>query len=136
MENNIFIKNKKKFNPDINQKYSTKETERLNTTFDIGTNIYNPITNIIPDKVNSQNDLQIKLNNNINLKERIAEMERERNLQDLKYKPVQSKIIPDNQKIQNMDINTFNDLKNNSVVNKENKKYNNVLGNLKELGIL
>ena len=136
MENNIFIKNKKKFNPDINQKYSTKETERLNTTFDIGTNIYNPITNIIPDKVNSQNDLQIKLNNNINLKERIAEMELERNLQDLKYKPVQSKIIPDNQKIQNMDINTFNDLKNNSVVNKENKKYNNVLGNLKELGIL
>jgi hypothetical protein len=134
MENNIFLQNKKKFNPDIFQKLNNKETERKSAKFNIENKIYNPITNIIPDKVTKQSDLEIKFNNNINLKERMADLERSRSMQDIQYKPLQLKTIPD-KTVSNVD--DFVNLKSNAVKKPiDNNNYNNVLENLKDLGII
>jgi hypothetical protein len=61
MNNNVFIKlNKKKFNPDIENKLNNLSNDRNDTKFILSKTIYNPITNIIPQKITCQNDLIIK----------------------------------------------------------------------------
>jgi hypothetical protein len=138
MENNIFFKNKKeKFNPDLPDKMTQKEQERVNTEFKRITTIYNPITNVIPTKINNQNDLKLKIDiNNNNIQKMIQQKSNERSEQDKEFKPTKTKITPST----NTDsINTFDTLKKNSEVknNVENtKKYNNILDSLKELGII
>jgi hypothetical protein len=58
IDNNIFVKmNKKKYNPDIESKLNNVSNEREQTKFNLCKTIYNPITGIIPDKLNTQNDL-------------------------------------------------------------------------------
>ena len=140
MENNIFFKNKKdKFNPDLPDKMTQKEQERIKTEFKKSLTIYNPITNIIPTKITNQNDLKLKLDSGSkNIKKMIQEKTNERSEQDKEFKPSKTKITNNNNN--NTDnINTFDTLKKNSEVksNIENKnKYNNVLDGLKELGII
>ena len=70
MENNIFLRNKKKFNPDVLTKLKQHDNERKMTKFNRVNTIYNPITNIIPDQIKKQDDLRININENINIKER------------------------------------------------------------------
>ena len=61
MENNIFLKNKKdKFNPDVIANLSKKSSERKKNEFQSSKNIYNPITNVIPDNIRNQKDLTLE----------------------------------------------------------------------------
>ena len=149
MNNNIFVKlNKKKYNPDIEPKLNNLENERSQTKFDLNKTIYNPITGIIPQKINSQNDLIIEKETiKIDIKSLVIEKENERKQQNDLFKPVKTKVINNN--IENSNklskdnsnneyLKTYNELKNgtqmNNVVNQNN--YDNILVGLKELGII
>lgn len=150
MNNNIFVKlNKKKYNPDIESKLNNLENERTKTKFDLNKTIYNPITGIIPQKINSQNDLIIeKETAKIDIKSLVIEKENERKQQNDLFKPIKTKVINNN--IENSNklskdnsnndyLKTYDELKNgtqinNNVINRNN--YDNILDGLKELGII
>jgi hypothetical protein len=136
MENNIFIKQKNKFNPDIENKLKTKENERDNTKFELQKTIYNPITNVIPDKINCIKDLNLEqTNQKVNIQKLISEKNLERTNQDNLYKPIKTKIV-NNKELETNYIETFDELKNNSNNNKNNNNYDNILVGLKDLGII
>jgi hypothetical protein len=154
MENNIFVKIKKdKFNPDVEKKLQVKEDERSNTTFELSTTIYNPITGIVPSKINSDKDLVLANNiNKVNIQKLIAEKANERKNQDNIFKPIKTKVTnePRNEvktepkKSVNINrtnyIETFEDMKRgSSQVNKpynQANNYNNIFDGLKDLGII
>jgi len=147
MENNIFFKVKKdKFNPDIEPKLKTKETERDNAKFNISNIIYNPITGIVPNKINSDKDLILEKDttlSKIDIKKLISDKEIERQNQDQQYKPLKTKVI-NNETIQQVSqsnyIDTYEDMKNGSIKYKQTQpiqtKYDNILEGLKDLGII
>lgn len=153
MENNIFIKMKKeKFNPDIEPKLKNKEVERDITKFEMSNLIYNPITGIVPEKINNINDLVVCKDNTldkVDIKKLIIEKEKERLNQDNQYKPVQTKVVNNNPVTQSNKVNstqnyieTYEELKRGSQ-NKPNqqtkineKNYDNILEGLKDLGII
>jgi len=60
MENNIFIKKKEKYNPDIINNLSSTVNQRKQTTFKNSNEIYNPITNIVPNSINKSQDLKLQ----------------------------------------------------------------------------
>ena len=148
MENNIFFKNKNdKYNPDINNKFSQKETERLNNNYNLSNIIYNPITGIIPNIIKTPDDL--KINNEINIydiNKLISDKEIERKQQEQLFKNNEKSLLNNQQTkvINNYNQNNYNDnfneLKEKSLINNnnnnENKKFNNILSELKDLGIL
>lgn len=152
MENNIFVKIKKdKFNPDIEPKLKTKETERTNTSFNMSNNIYNPITGVVPQKVTTTNDLFLEKDGSISRKDinkLIQDKAAERNNQDNEYKPVKTKIINNNPLIASDStpsnthttyVSTFEDMKKSSNISRhveKTKSYDNIMIGLKELGIL
>jgi hypothetical protein len=167
MENNIFVKMKRdKFNPDIENKLKGKEGERERTRFDLSTNIYNPITGVVPVQIRSNNDLILEKDcayTNTDIKKLILEKENERVSQDNQYKPIKTKVINNNPQNSNISINysdgiqdnlqqtrtnyieTYEELKRGSEnkkneqsnsVNQNKEKYNNILGGLKDLGII
>jgi len=134
MENNIFLRNKKKFNPDVLTKLKQHDNERKMTKFNRVNTIYNPITNIIPDQIKKQDDLRININENINIKERLIQIENDRKQYDLSYKPIPQKIVHDNPNIM---INCFDDLKKTSNIQKpDNNKFNNIIAGLKDMGLI
>jgi hypothetical protein len=134
MENNIFLRNKKKFNPDVLSKLKSQENERNNTKFNRVNTIYNPITNITPEQIKKQDDLKININEKINIKERLIQIEYDRKQQDITYKPIPQKITQDNLNVQ---INNFDDLKKTSTYEKNaNNKVNNIIAGLKDMGLL
>lgn len=165
MENNIFIKMKKnKFNPDVEQKLKTKETERDCTKFELQNSIYNPITGVVPNKVNSVMDLVLEKEvslDKVNIQKLISEKSADRVNQDNLYKPVKTKVVnnipiqqqtnevKETTKAQNVNrtnyIETFEDMKKGSYgTNKSSgqnqpqnrNNYNNILDGLKDLGII
>lgn len=151
MENNIFLKmNKNKFNPDVEQKLKIKENERDSSKFELQTTIYNPITGIIPNRINSVKDLVLEKDttlDKINIQKRISEKNNERELQNNSFKPNKTKVINNEvreivkaQPVNNTNyIETFEDMKRGSVnTNKppNKKNYNNIMDGLKELGII
>lgn len=134
MENNIFLRNKKKFNPDVLSKLKSHDNERKITKFNRVNTIYNPITNITPEQIKKQDDLKININEKINIKERLMQIEQDRKQQDITYKPIPQKIIQDNLNVQ---INNFDDLKKISThIKNDNNKVNNIIAGLKDMGIL
>jgi hypothetical protein len=144
MNNNIFIKqNKDKHNPDIDIKMKEVDDTRNNTNFELTNVIYNPITGVVPQKINDMKDLMLQRDSGINKTEiqnmlRIKEAERLN--QDTEYKPIKTKIIS-NEKMQSENrsnyIETYEDMKKGGVKQKQpDKNYNNILDGLKDLGIL
>ncbi len=149
MNNNIFIKlNNKKFNPDIELKLNSLENERTKTKFNLNKTIYNPITGVIPQKINSQNDLILEKETiKSDIKSLVIEKENERKQQNELFKPIKTKVINntlDNsnklpkENINNDYLKTYDELKNsakpNTSINLNN--YDNILVGLKELGII
>jgi hypothetical protein len=143
---------KEKFNPDVEPKLKNKEVERDNTKFEMSNVIYNPITGVIPEKINKISDLVICKDNTldkVDIKKLIMDKEKERVAQDNKFKPVQTKVINNNPVIQTNKINssqnyieTYDELKrgsqikSNQYLNNKDKNYDNILEGLKDLGII
>ena len=146
MNNNIFVRqNKKKYNPDIEPKLNNLENERTHTKFNLSKTIYNPITGIIPEKLNSQNDLFLEKDNiKIDIKSLVLKKENERTQQNDTFKPIKTKVInnitqPSNitQHSNNDYIKTYNELKNETTPkNTVTHNYDNILVGLKDLGII
>ena len=148
MENNIFFKNKKetdKFNPDVISNLSKKNGERKKSEFKSSQTVYNAITNIVPKEVKSAKDLQLNSNEPFDdIKKLINQKKTERSRQDFDLKPQKIKALPDNL-IVDKHIENFDELKNNSEIHMKNtinsmtqqkSKYNEIMLNLKRLGIL
>lgn len=138
MENNIFIKtNKNKFNPDIEEKLKNKELERNLSQFELSNNIYNPITGIIPNKITSTKDLELSKDNKININKLISNITTERNNQDIAFKH-NKKIINNlvTEDYSNVNIQTYEDMKQNYNQKSKKNNYNNILDGLKDLGII
>ena len=147
MENNIFFKNKKdKFNPDVINNLSKKTIERKKTEFIESKIIYNGITNDVPNKIKNSNDLKLDIDESIDtntMKKIIKQKEDERSKQDYDLKPQKLKCLPDNLII-DKHIENFDELKKNSesYIKKtvqeqsvQKSKYDNIISNLKDLGI-
>jgi hypothetical protein len=147
MENNIFFQNKKdKFNPDVIKNLSKKSSERKKTEFQESKIIYNGITNEVPDKIKNSKDLKLKVDESIDnnsMKKMIKQKEDERNRQDYDLKPQKLKCLPDNL-IVDKHIENFDELKKNSEAHikktaqeqtQQKSKYDNIISNLKDLGI-
>ena len=132
-----------RYNPDINNKFSQKEAERLNNNYSLSNTIYNPITGIIPESIKTPDDLKINTDDNIyNINKLISEKEIERKQQEQLFNNndiLQTKVI--NNYNQNNCIDSFNDLKEKSLLNNKklennNNNNNNIITELKDLGIL
>ena len=151
MENNIFLKKKEKFNPDIINKFKTVDNERTQTEFNLSNTIYNPITGIVPTKINDSKDLVLQKDNTLNrndIMNMIKNKEAERTSQDTEYKPLKTKVLNNTSQasahhtnahtsVQNNYIGTFEDMKQGVVKQKpHDKNYNNILDGLKDLGII
>ena len=147
MENNIFFQNKKdKFNPDVIKNLTKKSSERKKTEYQESKIIYNGITNEVPDKIKSSKDLKLKVDESIdnnNIKKMIKQKEEERTRQDYDLKPQKLKSLPENL-IVDKHIENFDELKKNSEAyikktvqeqNQQKSKYDNIISNLKDLGI-
>ena len=148
MENNIFFKNKKetdKFNPDVISNLSKKNGERKKVEFKSSQTVYNAITNIVPKEVKSAKDLQLNSNEPFDdIKKLINQKKIERTRQDCDLKPQKIKALPDNL-IVDKHIENFEELKKSaedhqeaysSVKTQQKSKYNDIMLNLKKLGIL
>lgn len=130
MDKNIFLKNKK-YNPDIAKNYSKIISDRENTKYTYKEEFINP--SVInknekvykPDKEEKQIDLLIK-----------KKLE-ERQNQEFNFKPTKNFVASSNPN----DFKEYNYLKNQQT-NYENKQkassdnFNNILDDLKDLGIL
>ena len=148
MENNIFFKNKKdKFNPDVINNLSKKTSERKKTEFLESKIIYNGITNDVPNKIKNSKDLKLDVDESIDtntMKKIIKQKEDERSKQDYDLKPQKLKSLPENLII-DKHIENFDELKKNSESHikkitqeqtHQKSKYDNIISNLKDLGIL
>ena len=143
MENNVFIKmSKTKFNPDIDKKIKVEEFERNNTKYNMTNVIYNPITGVVPSNINSANDLMLNKDKSINSREfnellKAKEIERQ-NINDIN--PVKTKVISESHSDRTNYIETFEELRKpknqQKSINNNNNGYNNIMDQLKSLGIL
>jgi hypothetical protein len=145
LKNNIFVqKSKEKFNPDILEKKNNLEKDRNNNIFRENKYIYNSITNNTPDVIKNIKDLELKKDLPINnMKNILEEKNKERLEQELKQNELNrnnnKKIIFDDL-ISNNESCLHNNLKNeqNDFIKSTDttKKYNNIVNNLKNLGII
>jgi hypothetical protein len=148
MENNIFLKDKKdKFNPDVIKNISKKTIERKKTDFEVSKNVYNPVTNHVPNNVKSIKDLKLEKDNSFNtneIKKIMRDKENERKKQESDLKPIKLKSIPEDLII-DKHIENFDELKKNSETytkkitqehDLQKDKYNNIITSLKNLGII
>ena len=143
MENNIFLKNTK-YNPDVLNKLNSEKTIRNNISYTSSNVIYNPITGIIPDKINSINDLKLTKDIQINtndFKKLILEKEKERTEMFNNNNSTNNNNNSTNNNNININrtnyIQTFQELKNpqKNNINNSNNNNNNIINELKHLGI-
>lgn len=137
---------KDKSNPDILKKTNENDSTRKNTKFRLTSVTYNSITNNTPAVIKKQKDLELEKDKPIsNINNNVNDKLKERKEQDTLYKPPKHKINAADQNANNELIQNFNELKNDqnlfTVTQKNNielnkNKYNNIIGNLKDLGII
>ena len=143
LQNNVFFKqNKDKFNPDVIEKQKNLQNDFSVNIFKNNTKlVYNSIIDKIPDEVKSSKDLEIPKDEPIKDYQHLINTKfKERNEQDTQLKPIKQKIIVD-QSIEKDD--SYNNMKedNKTFINNQHKvitntKLDNILENLKDLGIL
>ena len=145
MQKNVFFQtNKKKSNPDILTKKREKDNERKTNIFKSSSVTYNSITNQIPNTIKTQRDLELIKDTPIdNIAHLIEEKAKERIIEEQKFKPVKQKMISTDENI--LDIQHFNELKSehqqitkeqNNIILNNKSKFNGLLNNLKNLGII
>ena len=160
MNNNIFIKNKNqnKFNPDILKKYSDLSTNRNQRKFEFLNKPYKVIIkDKVPEKITSQNDLKINMNeNNVDIKKNFDTLVNDRNYLDNENKEKFSKknynlnrnrfdfrnyqvnkVSQESNDYQSLKKNnkTYYKKESNSLM-QEKSKYNDIMNNLKKQGII
>jgi hypothetical protein len=155
MESNIFLKNStldNKYNPDVITKLSSEKTIRNNTNYNMTNVIYNPITGIVPQQVQSSKDLILEKDKQMgitNFNKLMLSKKQEREglcvsntIVQKSNTVVQESEITNTQKtiIPNVDrsnyIQTFEELKNPQRNNVQRPVNNtNVINQLKDLGI-
>jgi len=134
MDKNIFIKNKK-FNPDIAINYSKKLSERDNTTFNLKDEFINNNNNTDNPKVYEQDEAISDMD--LMIKQRLEQRCKEEASMINNLKPKKNFIdTVDPNKFQE-----YNNLKNEQTKYesknvKENATFNNIMDDLKDLGIL
>jgi hypothetical protein len=137
MNNNVFIKNNKnKFNPDVETKLKCVSNDRKQTKFTLNKTIYNPITGVVPTKIESQKDLVLEKDNKIDIKKLVLQKEAERLQQNELYKSTTTAKIINPQTNKDECIKTYTELKYIEKKNPNDEKYNNILSGLKDLGII
>jgi len=128
-----------KYNPDLINKYNNiiNDRDKILITYN-NKNIYNPITNIIPDNIKNNKDLLLNnSDSNDKINNLLINIQIERKNQDNTIKPISSKIVNNSNTI----INDFDDLKkpyinnNNNNINNNNNN-NNIKELFKELGLI
>jgi hypothetical protein len=140
-QNNIFFKqNKEKFNPDVIEKKKNLENEFSINIFKTNNIVYNGIIDKVPENIKSSKDLEIEKDSPIKDYQQIINNKcKERNEQDLQFKPNKQKIIVDQSVEMNNNYATMKE-ENNKFINNQNRQNNNkldnILENLKDLGIL
>ena len=145
-QKNIFLqKSKDKCNPDILKKKDDIDKNRKLNVFKKSNITYNSITNHTPDNIKTQKDLELQkdcvLSNIDNI---ITQKKIEREEQDQKLKPLKQKIII-NDYIEKNNMQNFNEMKEEQteyintykkVVENNKNRYDDILSNLQNLGIL
>jgi len=148
ISNNVFLqKSKEKYNPDVNQKKCNLEKLRKENVFKKNINVYNPITNQVPENIKSHKDLELEKDNIIvNINQLIAKKTEERIAMEEEFKqkkPKQKIILNDNEMTTNS--STFSEMKqiqneyaihHNKKIETNKNKYVDIMKNLKDLGII
>ena len=148
ISNNVFLqKSKDKYNPDVNQKKCTIEKTRKENVFKKNTIVYNSITNQVPENIKSHRDLELEKDSIINNIEQLIDKKKEERIaleQEFKLKnPKQKIIMSDNTTVDKP--STFTEMKkiqneyashHNKKVETNKNKYDDIMKNLKDLGIL
>jgi len=145
-QKNVFLqKSKDKFNPDVLKKKDDVDKNRKINVFKKSITTYNSITNHTPENIKSQKDLELQKDSVIqNLESIIMQKKKEREDQEMQLKPQKQKIIIDENSEQKK-IQDFNEMKeeqteylntHKKVVEENKNRYEDILSNLKNLGIL
>jgi hypothetical protein len=146
LQKNIFYKKSKdKFNPDVVVKKKNIEKERTGNIFKQNNVVYNSITNQAPSNIKKQSDLILTKDEPIsNIDKLVTNKLNERLEQETQNKMIKQKVAlddinaPHNAKeytdLKNMQINYSKTQTKEILVNKN--KYENIMKNLKDLGII
>jgi hypothetical protein len=147
IQKNVFIqKSKEKFNPDVIKKVDSEDKNRKVSVFKKTNQTYNSITNQNPDNIKTQKDLELEKDNPLsNIEQIILQKKKEREEQDDKLKPVKQKVLV-NESIETTEsIQNFSELKNENteyfnqqkkIIETNKNKYEDIMKNLKNLGIV
>jgi len=144
-QKNIFLqKTKEKFNPDLIKKKEEADKVRKINVFKKSSITYNSITNKTPTNVKNQKDLELEKDNVItNIENIVLQKKKERETQEIQFKPQKQKLLPD----ENINIKdeNFIELKSEQkeyvnsqkkIIENNKNKYNDIMSNLKSLGII
>jgi len=145
-QKNVFLqKTKDKFNPDVLKAKEDIDKNRKLNVFKKTNVTYNSITNNTPENIKSQKDLELQKDNAIqNIETIMTQIKKDREEQEIQFKPIKQKLIMDKTNEQKKN-NDFNEMKEeqNEYLNTHKKtveinktRYDDILCNLKNLGIL
>jgi hypothetical protein len=135
MNNNIFLQNKK-YNPDVISIFSDKNKERDNTKFNVKDELIDDISTSVGVnyKEKMENDKPVNDIDSL-IKKRLNE----RTNEETSFKELYEKDENKQKRLPTSnpnDIKEFNELKNQNRENKENPKFNDILNDLADLGII
>ena len=148
IRNNVFlVKSQEKYNPDIKNKKSALEKTRKENIFKKNTIVYNSITNQVPENIRSHKDLELEKDNAItNINQLIKKKNEERYALEEQFKqktPKQKIIMTDNNITEKSStytemkkIQTEYAIQHTKKVETNKNKYDDIMKNLKDLGII